>query len=186
VKVIGLAGSPRKRSNTGILVEEALQGANDSGAETEFFKLSQMKIAPCKACMHCKSNQGKCVTDDDMQILYKEIEEADAFILGSPVYMWQMSAQTKIFTDRLFANFATGFEEKYGKKDMALIFSQGNPNRDMFEEYFNYTRNMFEFLGYNVVDVLNSQDNTVPGVVEDKKAVMENARELGLKLTKSY
>lgn len=69
---------------------------------------------------------------------------------------------------------------------MALIFSQGNPNQDMFEEYFNYTRNMFEFLGYNVVDVLNSQDNTVPGVVKDKKAVMENARELGLKLTKSY
>lgn len=186
MKVIGLVGSPREGSNTGILIEEALEGAAETGAETKIFNLSNMNIAPCKACMHCKSNQGKCATEDDMQILYKEIEQADAFILGSPVYMWQMSAQTKLFTDRLFAAFGTVLGEKYDKKDVGLVFSQGNPDESLFREYFNYTRKMFEFLGYNVVDVVNSQDNTVPGAVKDKKAVMENARELGIKLTKSH
>jgi multimeric flavodoxin WrbA len=179
MKIVGLVGSPRKGSNIEILIEEALKGANEAGAETKSFNLSEMDIAPCKACMNCKSNAGECATSDDMQIIYKEIKKADAFILGSPVYMWQMSAQAKIFTDRLYAFMGTGFEEKYGKKDMALIFSQGNPDENMFREYFNYTRNLFGFLGYNVVDMLSSSGNLVHGVVKDKKDVLQKARKIG-------
>jgi len=183
MKVVGFTASPREDSNSEILVKEALKGANDAGAETKIFNLAKMDITPCKACQHCKSNEGQCITDDDMQIIYKEIKEADAFILGSPVYMWQMSAQAKLFTDRLYAFFRTGFEEKYGKKDMALIFSQGNPE-NMFKEYFDYTRNMFNFLGYTVVDLLSSKGNPVPGEVKNKENGMKKARELGRKLVK--
>lgn len=182
-RVLGLIGSPRAGSNSGILVEEALKGAADAGAETKIFNLSKMAIAPCNACMYCKGNEGECATNDDMQDIYKEIKEADAFILGSPVYMWQMSAQAKLFTDRLYAFYMTGFEEKYGKKDMALVFSQGNPE-NMFSEYFDYTRTMFNFLGHNVVDVLSSQGNMAPGDVKDKKEDMEKARTIGEKLAK--
>lgn len=182
MKVIGLIGSPRNGSNTEILVEEVLRGANDAGADTEVFNLSNMDIAPCKACMHCKSTAGECAMSDDMQAIYKEIKEADAFILGSPVYMWQMSAQSKLFTDRLYAFYGTDFEDKYGKKSIALIFSQGNPQEDAFEEYFNYTRNMFEFLGYKVADVLSSQGNNVPGAVKENGKLLEKAREIGRKL----
>jgi multimeric flavodoxin WrbA len=119
-----------------------------------------------------------------MQIAYSQIRDADAFILGSPVYMWQMNAQAKLFTDRLFANFMTGFEEKYGQKSMALVFSQNNPDENMFKEYFYYTRNMFDFLGYNVVDMLTSTENSIPGEVKNKKEVMEQAREIGRELVK--
>jgi multimeric flavodoxin WrbA len=182
LRVLGFTGSPRKGSNTEIIVEEALEGAADAGAETKIFNLSEMNIAPCRACQHCKGSGGECATDDDMQDIYKEIKEADAFILGSPVYMWQMSAQAKLFTDRLYAFFGTGFEEKYGKKCMALVFSQGNPDKNMFKEYFDYTRNMFNFLGYDVVDVLTSQENAIPGAVKDKVNVLEEAREMGKKL----
>jgi len=90
MKVVGFNGSPREGSNTGIMIEEILNGASEAGASTELFNLNEMNIAPCKACMHCKENNGECGTDDDMQIVYSHIREADAFILGSPVYMWQM------------------------------------------------------------------------------------------------
>jgi len=185
MKVIGLIGSPRAGSNIGILVEEALKGAADGEAETKIFNLSKMAIAPCRGCMYCKNSEGECATNDDMQDIYKEIKEADAFILGSPVYMWQMSAQAKLFTDRLYAFYGTDFEEKYGKKDVALIFSQGNPDENSFSMYFDYTRNMFNFLGFNVVDVLSSYGNNIPGAVKEKAADMENAREIGKKLVKS-
>jgi multimeric flavodoxin WrbA len=184
MKVVGFTGSPREGSNTGVMVEEILKGASSAGASTELFNLSKMNIAPCKAGMHCKENNGECGTADDMQIAYAKIKEADAFVLGSPVYMWQMTAQAKLFTDRLYANFMTRFEEKYGKKDMTLVFSQGNPDENMFKEYFNYTRNMFDFLGYNVVDVLSSQENMTPGEVKNKKEVMDQAREIGKELVK--
>lgn len=179
MKVIGLVGSPRNGSNTEILIKEALRGANEAGAETKSFNLSEMDINPCKACMNCKRHAGECATADDMQIIYDEIKKADAFILGSPVYMWQMSAQAKIFTDRLYAFMGTGFEEKYGKKDMALIFSQGNPDENMFREYFNYTKNLFGFLGYNVVDMLSASGNLVFGAVKDKEDVLQKARDMG-------
>lgn len=182
MKIIGLVGSPREDSNTEAMIEQILKGASDSGAETKIFNLHKMNISPCNACQHCKSNDGKCANNDDMQVLYKEIQESDAFVLGSPVYMWQMTAQAKSFTDRLYANYLTDFEEKYGKKDMALVFTQGNPDENMFSEYFNYTKNMFEFLGYNVVDLLTSTENAVPGEVKNKKEIMDKAIEIGNKL----
>jgi multimeric flavodoxin WrbA len=144
-----------------------------------------MNITPCKACQHCKGNEGECATNDDMQEIYKEIKESDAFILGSPVYMWQMSAQAKHFTDRLYALYLTGFEEKYGKKDMALVFSQGNPDENLFSDYYSSTKSMFESLGYNVSDMLASYGNQAPGDVKNKGDVLENAREIGKKLVES-
>jgi len=186
MKIVGFSGSPRMNSNIEILLEEALNAAGDYGADTNIFKLSAMNIAPCKACMYCKGSGGDCVTDDDMQDIYKEIKDADAFILGTPVYMWQMTAQSKLFTDRLYAFFGTDFEEKYGKKSLALIFSQGNPNENAFTEYFNYTKNMFQFLGYNVVDVLSTQGNNVPGAVKDNEKILEKAREIGKKLAEGH
>ena len=80
MKVVGFTGSPRSNSNTEILVKEALKGASDVGADTTIFNLNQMSIKPCQACMYCKSHGGECDTKDDMQIIYKEIKDADAFI----------------------------------------------------------------------------------------------------------
>ena len=97
---------------------------------------------------------GKCVVNDDMQKLYASLEQADALILGSPVYMGQMSAQAKIFTDRLFAHitprFSPRFKEENAGKKLILVFTQGNPDPDMFKEYFNYTKSMFQMLEFDV------------------------------------
>jgi multimeric flavodoxin WrbA len=120
MKVVGFTGAQEVIVTLKFWLKRALKGAGDAWrTDTAIFNLNQMSIKPCQACMYCKSHEGECDTKDDMQIIYKEIQDADAFILGSPVYMWQMTAQAKLFTDRLYANFKTGFEEKYGKKKMA-------------------------------------------------------------------
>ena len=124
VKVVGLIGSPRKNGNTEILIYEALKGASDAGADTEVFSLADMNINPCRACVSCRNNGGICVVNDDMQILYDRLKYSDAFILGFPVYMGSMSAQSKLFVDRLYAITSSlvnwqGFWEKYGKKYMS-------------------------------------------------------------------
>jgi multimeric flavodoxin WrbA len=62
-----------------------------------------------------------------MQKLYSAIADSDALVLGSPVYMVQMSAQAKIFTDRLFAyfypRFSPYFKGNTTKKDDTCIYS---------------------------------------------------------------
>jgi multimeric flavodoxin WrbA len=92
-----------------------------------------------------------------MQQLYDALEQAGALILGSPVYMGQMSAQAKTFTDRLFAQitprFSPHFKEKNAGKKLVLVFTQGNPDSGKFQVYFDYTRQMFQMLEFDVKGV---------------------------------
>ncbi len=93
-----------------------------------------------------------------MQGIYDALKNTDALVLGSPIYMGQMSAQAKIFTDRLFAQisprFSPKFKEENAGKKLVLAFTQGNPDYSMFETYYDYTKKMFQLLEFDVRDVL--------------------------------
>jgi multimeric flavodoxin WrbA len=157
MKIIGFIASPRKEGNTAWIVNKILEGANEQGAETQSWYFSDLDIKPCRSCYGCKQGDRGCIINDDMQKLYGAIEHADALILGSPVYMGQMSAQAKIFTDRLFAQFSPRFspyfKEENSAKKLILVFTQGNPDSDMFQLYFDYTKNMFQLLEFDVKEV---------------------------------
>ena len=153
MKIIGFIGSPRKEGNTAWAVNKILEGAKEQGAETESWHFSELDIKPCNGCLGCVQSD-KCVINDDMQKIYDALEQADALVLGSPVYMGQMSAQAKIFTDRLFAQitprFSPRFKEENAGKKLILVFTQGNPDPDMFKVYFDYTKSMFQLLEFDV------------------------------------
>ncbi|AIF50241.1 flavodoxin family protein [Pelosinus sp. UFO1] len=158
MKIIGIIASPRKEGNTAWIVNKILEGAKEQGAETQSWYFSDLDIKPCQSCYGCKKGDRGCIINDDMQKLYGAIEHADALVLGSPVYMGQMSAQAKIFTDRLFARFSPRFspyfkEENAAKKKLILVFTQGNPDSGMFQLYFDYTKNMFQLLEFDVKEV---------------------------------
>ena len=156
MKIIGYIGSPRKKGNTAWTVNKILEGAEKQGAETKVWYSGELDINPCRGCLGCV-NKNRCVVDDDMQQLYDALEQADVLVLGSPVYMGQMSAQAKIFTDRLFAQitprFSPHFKEKNAGKKLVLVFTQGNPYANKFQVYFDYTKSMFQLLEFNVKEV---------------------------------
>ena len=157
MKVIGFIASPRKEGNTAWIVNKILEGAKEEGAETQSFNFSDLDIKPCRGCNGCKQSDRGCIINDDMQKLYDAIEHADALVLGSPIYMGQMSAQAKIFTDRLYARFSPRFspffKENAVKQKLILSFNQGNPNADLFKLYIDYTKHMFEVLEFDVTEV---------------------------------
>ena len=157
MKTIGFVASPRNDGNTAFVVNKILEGAKESGAETEIWHSGELKIMPCKGCLGCVKS-GKCVIDDDMQKIYESLKQADALVLGSPIYMGQMSAQAKIFTDRLFAyitpRFSPRFKEENAGKKLILVFTQGNPDPEKFKAYYEYTRQMFQMLEFDVKDVI--------------------------------
>ena len=101
MKVLGVIGSPRRRGNTAALVERVLDGGRESGAETEAVYLSEIDLNPCLACESCKKTS-RCVQRDGMQDVYEKIAGSRALVLGSPVYFDQVSAQAKMFIDRLY------------------------------------------------------------------------------------
>ncbi len=98
MKILGVSGSPIENSNT----DRALRLALDStGMETEFIKLSDYEVAPCKACLECvKTN--RCVIEDDGIVLAEKAREADALIIAGFTPYSSLDARTKAFIERLY------------------------------------------------------------------------------------
>jgi multimeric flavodoxin WrbA len=166
MNIIGFTASPRKTGNTAWIVDKILEGAKEQGAETQSWYSSDLDIKPCLSCYGCRQGdlageRTRCIIKDDMQKLYDALEHADALVLGSPVYMGQMSAQAKIFMDRLFGSsqyqprFSPHFKEKEApKQKLILAFTQGNPDSGKFQVYLDYTKTMFQMLEFDVKDVV--------------------------------
>lgn len=98
LKVLGIAGSPRRDGNTDLLLREAMAAVSEN-IQTKTVILSELNIAPCRHCDGCLKT-GKCVIDDDMQWLYTELRELDYLILASPIFFMGVTAQTKTMIDR--------------------------------------------------------------------------------------
>ncbi len=98
MKVLGVSGSPVPNSNTDRAVKAVLDA---TGNDTEFIKLSEYTIAPCKACLGCvKTN--RCVIEDDGIILAEKVKEADALVIGCYTSYSSIDARTKAFIERLY------------------------------------------------------------------------------------
>jgi multimeric flavodoxin WrbA len=105
MKVLGLAGSPRRHGNTDILLEKFMQGAAEKGAETKTLNVCYLKVAGCFHCDACLE-KGICKIKDDMQMIYTEMESADRIVVTSPVQFMGVSAQLKAVIDRCQALWA--------------------------------------------------------------------------------
>jgi len=105
LKVLGIAGSPRRGGNTDLLLAEVMRGAASRGAEVKTIILNDLNIAPCQHCDACLKT-GRCKEEDDMQMVYAELEEADRIVLASPVQFMGVTAQTKAMIDRCQALWA--------------------------------------------------------------------------------
>lgn len=102
MKVVGICFSPRVKGNSEIMLQEALLGAKEAGADVELIRVAGKSIAPCDACNSCRNNGGKCHINDDMQEIYTKLEGADGIVIGTPTYMANVTAQGKTFMDRTY------------------------------------------------------------------------------------
>jgi len=121
MRILGIVCSPRKNGNTEIMVKEALEAAHEAGSETELILVADKNIAPCDGCGSCREN-GICRIQDDMQMIYEQLELADGVILGTPVYFLNVSAQAKAIIDRTYALMGT--RKLRGKVAAAIIVAR--------------------------------------------------------------
>jgi len=152
--IVGFSASPRPLGSTAWVVGTILEGARDLGARVCSWSADRLDLQPCRACFACKTKDRRCVIQDDMPRIHSSILEAQALVLGMPIFMGQMSAQAKIFVDRLhplFApRFSPSFQEQNAGKALTLAFVQGNPDPEIFRIYIDYTRQMFRTLEFDV------------------------------------
>jgi len=111
MKIIAFNGSPRKKWNTATLLQKALDGAASHGAETELIHLYDLNYKGCISCFACKTlggkSYGKCAVQDDLAPVFSRIEQADAIVMGSPIYWGDISGEMKSFMERLMFQYTT-------------------------------------------------------------------------------
>lgn len=103
MKVIGINGSARRDGNTAILIEEVLKVLRSKGIETELIQLSGNDIRGCTDCGTCfKMKNGRCAIEDDcVNDVVERLMGADGIVLGSPVYMANVTPSIKALMDRV-------------------------------------------------------------------------------------
>ena len=143
-KVLGVCGSPRRNGNTDILVSRILEGAAEVGAKTKSISLGKLKIKDCNGCHTCWKGK-ECSKKDDMNDLYREIEESDVIVFGTPVYWYGPTAIMKAFIDRfVYFNCPENRKKIKGKSALlAVPFEEDNidaaaPLVSMFEKSLDY------------------------------------------------
>jgi multimeric flavodoxin WrbA len=163
--------------NTAILVNEALKGAQQEGAENvEFFSLSGKEIKPCDGCETCLET-GRCHIDDDMQTVYQKLVEADGIIYGSPIYHYNMTAQAKALIDRtlIFCGRTAKVPNRLANKVGGVIVVGGGSGRiDAVKDLYFYIV-IHHMIPADYVAALAHGE----GVVREDKISMKAACELG-------
>ena len=183
MQVVGFVGSPRARGNTELLVAEALRGAASAGAEIEMVALNKLTISPCQACDSCLKT-GRCRIQDDMQPLYEKVLNADALILGTPIYFWGPSAQLKTFVDRWYSFTEREKDEKLAGKGLALICAHGLADMTTADAAVTIVRRTALWYRMNLREPLLAVAGDRGAIAKDA-ATMRRAFELGVSLVKS-
>lgn len=147
--MILLNASPRKNKNTAQMLESVMKGAQEIGAECELIHLTSLNYKGCVSCFACKRTGNKCgglcIQNDDLKPVLEKILEADALVVGSPIYWAYPTGMFRNFIERLFFPILRydvdengGYMSKYlDKKMKAAIIYTMNVTPDLYDK-MNY------------------------------------------------
>ena len=116
VQVLAINSSPlMDRGNTALILTPFLEGMKEAGAEVELIYTKTLKINPCQGEFNCwQKTPGKCFQEDDMQMLYPKLREADIWVLATPLYVDGLSGPMKNLLDRIIPLVQPTFELRDG------------------------------------------------------------------------
>ena len=107
-QVIVISTSLRAGSNSDMLADQFIAGAIAAGNDVQKISLADKQLAFCKGCLACQK-LGKCVIDDDANIIMRQVLNADVVCWATPIYYYEMSGQMKTLLDRANALFASEY-----------------------------------------------------------------------------
>lgn len=182
MKTLIINGSPRKKGDSMTLVNEMIKYID---GEVKIIHTYYDDISPCVDCRFCWDNEGCCI-DDNMQEVYKLLDEVDNVIIASPLYFSELTGKLLSFASRL----QTFWVRRCIKKDptfklkekngVIIITGGGDGSPDPAIARSNI------ILGHinakAIGTVLSLQTNEIPSYL-DKESLSE-AKELSLELNK--
>lgn len=137
MKALLINGSPHAKGCTYTALSELKHTLEAEGIETELIHVGNQDVRGCIACGQCRK-LGKCVFDDAVNEVASKLAEADAFVIGAPVYYSSPAGGAISFMDRLF--FSTFNVDKTMKVGAAVVTCRRGGNTasfDVLNKYFS-------------------------------------------------
>lgn len=191
IRILGLAGSPRKQGNTDTLLSVLLKAAQEEGAETEKVYLKDYHVKPCVLCEQC--HQKSCVLKDDFQLVVEKMIAADVIVISSPVHWIAVTTNVKLIMDRGYSLLEDSFKEVMvlgnsplnGKIGGIVVCCNSKDIKTYAEPVANSIHLFYKFLGIELAGTILASAGFIEGEVTQNEIVMNQAVELGKKLANS-
>lgn len=180
-KVIAINGSARKDMNTAQLLEKALEGVASEGAESEIINLYDYTFKGCISCLRCKLKDsdcnGLCAYQDAITPVLDKCRQADAILIGSPIYYDSLDGQMRCFLERLmfpldpYSVDESGQRKRFLDKTVPVgaVYAMNAPSQEFYKPMFDsierymghifghyqavYSCNTYQFKDYERYDV---------------------------------
>ena len=198
MKTLIINGGPRKNGSTYELLEQAMKGASEAGADVELVNLYDSPFNGCVSCFACKlknaKTNGVCAVKDSLRPVLEKAHEADVIIIGSPIYFDYPTGVVRSFMERLMYPILS-YNPKIDNGEMemglldkvvptAMIYTMGSTdeaakafspaldeNRKFLEMLFGYNETIYS---YNTIQFKDySRYDVMEGVEEARKKQRE-------------
>lgn len=184
-KLLALYGSPRRDGNSALLLKAFLEGIREGGIyEYREIFLRDLNISPCLEIYRCKSD-GICAINDEFQNIIKDIDEADAIALASPVMFYAVSAHTKVFMDRCQVFWSRKYYLNRRTKEKKGIFLGVGATKGakLFDGILMNVKYFFDAIDTKLVESILVRGVDERGDILKQPEMLERAKALGKSLT---
>lgn len=183
MKVIAIKGSPRRTGDSNVLIDEILRGAKDAGHTVSEYFLQGMELKGCQACYACKQPDTPgcdCVISDGLKPYWAELHEADALILGAPIYAGSICGPMISYMNRHYCLLDKEWTVRIKPGIRVIgVFAQGQSDPDAYLDRIDWFLSDFERRNMIVRDKIIK---TGREPVKNDAALMQRAYEDGLHL----
>ncbi|MDR0614486.1 MAG: flavodoxin family protein [Lactobacillales bacterium] len=178
-KVLVYIATRRQKSNTVLFAEKIIKALSMAEElEVKIFTPTSLKILPCIGCNTC-FYKGKCPQKDDLAYLVQEMESSDLLILGSPVYLHDVTGDFTILANRLA--YWSHLLKLQGKNVLAISTCSSNGHLSVVKEIYK----IFTFFGANVFLVANAAED-YPNQLNNEEWMQKTCRKVVEKTLKVW
>jgi len=184
MNLVSILGSPRKKGNSSILIQDILDVAQQYSVNIQRFHLNQLNYKGCQACLSCKTKSDHCVLKDDFQDVLEAIRQCDVLILASPIYFADVTAQMKALIDRTYSFLVPDFLNKAEPsrlkpgKTLIFILPQAQPDEKMFADVYPKYDFFLKIMGFTQSFPIRACGVMDEGDVYQRDDIRDKAREI--------
>ncbi len=181
--ILVFSGSPRKEGNSDLLADTFAYGAEKAGARVEKIRLIEINFSPCIECGGC-DDTGECILIDDMTPIYSKIEEADIVVLSSPMFFYNITANSQALVERSQAFWIRQYVLKQGhiggKERQGIFLSVGaTKGKLLFDGSLRVMKYFFDAIGGRLSAAILVRGVEKKGQIKQIPDVLQRAEKLG-------